>query len=241
MTKHMKIYNHVLENYIKKSQIGDRIPFEIDLAEECNVSRMTVNKAISSLVDEGYLNRIKGKGTFIIAHSSNNIKDLGELYSYSEDMQKRDIKPKTKLLSYELIDNAKPEIVERMHLNEDDSLHKIVRLRYADEKPISVDYTYIATKYVPDLDYSKLTESMLSFYEEEAGINIEYEDQDITALLSNKELANILGIEIGEPLLKTDGYLTTEDNEIFEHSEVYYVPDWYKLKVRAYRSTKDKK
>lgn len=240
MTKYVKIYNHVLENYIKKLKVGDIIPFEVDIAEEFNVSRMTVNKAISALVDEGYLKRIKGKGTYIIAQSSNSVKDLGELYSYSEDMQKRNIRPQTRLLSYEFLESVDDYTREIMQMTEEDNLHKIVRLRYADEKPISIDYTYVVTKYVPELNSAKLTESMLVYYETEAGIKIGYEDQNITATIANEELANLLDISVGAPLLRIDGFLSTDEDEIFEHSEVYYIPDWYTLKKRAYRPTKEK-
>lgn len=235
MTKYTKIYNHVLNNYIKKLEINDMIPFELDLAEEFQVSRMTVNKAINSLVDEGYLKRIKGKGTFIVAKSSNNTKDLGELYSYSEDMQKRNVKPVTKILDYEYIEKADDDNIKIMGLNEDDSLHKIVRLRYLNEKPISIDYTFISTKYVEDLDYSKLSDSMLVYYEKEMGIKIGYEDQEIKAAIADSELSGLLQIETGSPLLRIDGCMTNQYEEVFEHSIVYYVSDAYKLKKRAYR------
>lgn len=48
-----------------KYRPGERIPGERDLAEELRVSQMTMNKAIMSLVREGWLYREHGKGTFI--------------------------------------------------------------------------------------------------------------------------------------------------------------------------------
>lgn len=240
MTKYTKIYNHVLNNYIKKLEINDMIPFELDLAEEFKISRMTVNKAINALVDEGYLKRIKGKGTFIVAKSSNNTKDLGELYSYSEDMHKRNAKPLTKILDYEYIERADDANIKLMGLSEGDSLHKIVRLRYLNNKPISIDYTYIPTKYIKDLDHSKLSDSMLEYYEGEMGIIIGYEDQEIKAAVADTELSKILEVKKGSPLLRIDGCMTNQYEEIFEHSIVYYVSDAYKLKKRAYRPNNDK-
>lgn len=48
-----------------KYRTGERIPAERDLAKELRISQMTMNKAIISLVREGWLYREHGKGTFV--------------------------------------------------------------------------------------------------------------------------------------------------------------------------------
>jgi len=44
---------------------GDRIPPETELCAKYGVSRITVRQAIHSLVEEGFLYRKQGKGTFV--------------------------------------------------------------------------------------------------------------------------------------------------------------------------------
>lgn len=44
---------------------GDRLPGEPDWADSLGVSRMTLNKAILSLVRDGWLERVRGSGTFV--------------------------------------------------------------------------------------------------------------------------------------------------------------------------------
>lgn len=51
-------------------QVGDRIPAETAIAAALGVSRMTANKAILSLVSEGYLARDKGSGTYLAERPS---------------------------------------------------------------------------------------------------------------------------------------------------------------------------
>jgi DNA-binding LacI/PurR family transcriptional regulator len=46
-------------------QVGDRLPSEPELATTYGVSRSTVREAITSLVQEGLLYRLHGKGTFV--------------------------------------------------------------------------------------------------------------------------------------------------------------------------------
>ncbi len=50
---------------------GDAVPTERELCEIQGVSRMTVNKAIMSLVNEGLLYREQGKGTFVAKPKEN--------------------------------------------------------------------------------------------------------------------------------------------------------------------------
>jgi GntR family histidine utilization transcriptional repressor len=44
---------------------GDRIPSEMTLVGELGVSRMTINRALRELTEQGVLTRFSGVGTFI--------------------------------------------------------------------------------------------------------------------------------------------------------------------------------
>ncbi|MCG8371784.1 MAG: GntR family transcriptional regulator, partial [Proteobacteria bacterium] len=44
---------------------ADRVPSEHELVESMNVSRMTANRALRELHDEGYVERVAGRGTFV--------------------------------------------------------------------------------------------------------------------------------------------------------------------------------
>ncbi|MBC7806962.1 MAG: GntR family transcriptional regulator [Akkermansiaceae bacterium] len=46
-------------------QAGDRLPGEYDFANQFNVAYLTVRHAVSNLLDEGVLIRVRGKGTFV--------------------------------------------------------------------------------------------------------------------------------------------------------------------------------
>jgi GntR family histidine utilization transcriptional repressor len=72
---------------------GARIPFETDMAEEYGVSRMTVNKVLTQLTREGYLERRRRIGTFVarprqqsavltIANIGEEVRQRGGIYSF---------------------------------------------------------------------------------------------------------------------------------------------------------------
>src|SRR5690554_2839480 len=47
---------------------GDRIPSETELADEAGVSRITSKRALEELAQDGWVYRIRGKGTFVSEH-----------------------------------------------------------------------------------------------------------------------------------------------------------------------------
>jgi DNA-binding LacI/PurR family transcriptional regulator len=61
-----QLYTHVADA-INSGQLkpGDRVPSEKDLAEQFNVSRITSKKALERLYQDGLIDRIRGKGSFV--------------------------------------------------------------------------------------------------------------------------------------------------------------------------------
>lgn len=61
-----KIKNHILERIDSGEWMtSTRVPSENELVKEFSVSRMTTNRALRELTDEGYLIRVAGVGTFV--------------------------------------------------------------------------------------------------------------------------------------------------------------------------------
>ena len=63
---YMKIHDQIKKDIDEhRWAIGERLPSERDLAEQFEVSRMTLRQAVSLLVEEGVLERRVGSGTFV--------------------------------------------------------------------------------------------------------------------------------------------------------------------------------
>ena len=64
--KYVQIQNYILQK-IESGEYtaGDKIPSEIELARQFDVSRLTVNTAVKELANSGIVERVQGKGTFI--------------------------------------------------------------------------------------------------------------------------------------------------------------------------------
>ena len=94
-TLHERILSDVRDNILGGTwPPGHRIPFETDMAADYGVSRMTVNKALTQLTREGYLERRRKGGTFVarprgqsavmtIANIGEEVRERGGAYSFT--------------------------------------------------------------------------------------------------------------------------------------------------------------
>ena len=119
---------------------GSRIPSERELSMMYGMSRITVRNAIDELARQGKLEKVQGKGTFVLSKSI--IQNLGNVYSFSREMEKQGKISSTKLLSRELL-KADRKLADRLGINEGERIIYIERLRCADGCiPIMIERTY---------------------------------------------------------------------------------------------------
>lgn len=179
---------------------GKQIPPEPVLSADLGISRHTLRQALQLLINEGFLFRQPGKGTFV-QHVKSNYR-LSFLNSFSEQMLEIGKKPSSKLI--ELHTNFRPNdsIAKKLMLTENARTHKIVRLRLADGQPMSLEEVYIDTTLCPNLHKKDLENlSLYSTLEQEYGLQIKYGDISLQATEANEEQARLLKTKVLGPLL----------------------------------------
>jgi len=127
---------------------GQSIPPERILAETHKISIGTVKKAILNLVNEGYLYRIQGKGTFV----AGNTLDPERLryYRFLESFEDEEIELQIKLLNLIVTKSSEP-ISSWLKLKPNQNLYEIKRAFLGVEKPIVYCISYLPQKMFPDL------------------------------------------------------------------------------------------
>ena len=150
---------------------GSRIPSERELSMMYGMSRITVRNAIDELARQGKLEKVQGKGTFVLSKSI--IQNLGNEYSYSREMEKQGKISSTTLLSRELL-KADRKLADRLGINEGERIIYIERLRCADGcNPIMIERTYFVFEtydFILNIDLEK--ESLYKSLEIDYGIVI---------------------------------------------------------------------
>lgn len=170
--------------------VGTRIMTEEELVDRFGFSRMTINKALNNLSNDGFIERKPGKGTYVCATRVSKPTDSAR--SFTEDMKAIGLVAGSKLISYEVIRaHDKPEIAQRLELSDDELLHYFIRLRTGNGKPIAISYNYISTKIVPAIDVKCLEQSFYAFLDSQ-GIKREYQGTSYTAKLPTAEQQELL-------------------------------------------------
>ncbi|WP_223588237.1 GntR family transcriptional regulator [Neobacillus bataviensis] len=178
---------------------GFMIPSEIQLQHEYNISRNTVKKAIDELVQEGMLNRIQGKGTFVSAPKIDQ--SLSNFYSFSKVMKSRGLNPKDIILSLKE-NEARVGVAKKLQLTENNQVFELNRLRCSGDEPIILETSYIPTQLFPNLTAKMLeNNSLYDVMQKEYGIYVTKAKEVFEPVLIRSHESMILQVGEGNPAL----------------------------------------
>ena len=153
------IYMQLRDSIIKKIEDGDYLPDEMipserEMAQLYDINRMTVKNAIEVLVKDGYLYRIQGKGTFVRGKKNKLL--LGTAgseanYGISARAKKAGMSASSKVIFHGFVQGY-PTLSQRLRLDVADQIFALHRVRYGDEEPLAIEYTYIPGALFEDAD-----------------------------------------------------------------------------------------
>lgn len=216
---------------------GEQIPTEVELAKTLSISRPTIRLALSRLVSQGSLLRIKGKGTFVkkekLLHKSTSL-----ISSYRQESEQQGLKINTRVVSLETV-KADAEIANNLNIKNGARVTALTRIRsvdgFNDDKPVVLTTVYVSEKIFAnmiDIDFNET-----SFYEamEENGIVVKKAQKELEAVLAPDEVTELLGISHFEPTLLISSIGMTESGECVEYSKSYYPAGCSKFLIETQR------
>ncbi len=181
---------------------GSMIPTENELVETYSISRTTVRQAITELVQEGRLTRIKSKGTFVTDPKINR-SFLSRIEPYNVQMEREGHAPSTEVLALGS-KRADEYVAENLGIAVNDPVIFLQRRRFADDVSVVVIDTYLPDSYCHSL--LKVDFSAQSLYDELSASDrtrIVRIHRRIEATSATKPDAKHLEIAAKEPVLQT--------------------------------------
>ena len=128
-------------------QPSDRVPSENDLVESKHVSRMTANRALRELNDEGYVERVAGSGTFVSDYRSRS--DLLEVQNIADEIARRGHTHTNRVLRQSL-QHARGEIAKALHVKQGTDVFHLLLVHCENSTPIQVEDRYVLARFAPD-------------------------------------------------------------------------------------------
>jgi DNA-binding GntR family transcriptional regulator len=200
---------------------GSMIKSEHELCQEFNATRMTVRQALNELVKEGYITRHQGKGSVVSAIR----KSLGllSLKGWTEVVSASERHGTTLTLDGPKI-QAWPEPFD-FPLSESEKNANCIfinRLRYADDVPVMLEFTYLPNFGLEDLisepliDGSLFRTLFMKYQIDVAGLS-----QEIRAVAANKQTANLLKLPPKSPVLHIIRRYNTSKEGYFFYSSTF--------------------
>jgi GntR family transcriptional regulator len=197
------------------------------------VSRMTVRKAISVLVDEGRVYNIHGSGTYV--GSADIFSKTPKLTSFTEDMISRGYAPSSRVL--ELASTEAPDhVATALGLRPSSMVTQIRRLRLADDTPIALEEVYLPTS-VLETDSLNLGASL---YEQlrVAGHEVFRAEQEIKAITLSSADSHLLDVAAGSAALSVTRVSSSRRGQLVEFARTTYRADRYTFQLAVTRDDK---
>jgi GntR family transcriptional regulator len=211
-------------------QPNTRIPSERDLSKQFGVSRLTVNKAIKELIQDGRLYVQIGKGTFISDESIDQQLDV--LTSFTEEMANRGQETYSRVLRAEVLP-VEDETARTLEIPLGVDVVLLRRVRLAGNRPVALETSAIIASLCPDMlekhDFAQ--ESLYYVLRTEYGVKLTHAEQVFEARAATTHEAKYLQLETGDPVLAITRTTFNDKNKPIEFVQSVYRGDRYKFRA----------
>jgi len=195
-------YQQLKEMIIARISSGDlqpldRVPSENELAESMNVSRMTANRALRELTDEGYVDRIAGRGTFVADFRARS--HVLEVHNIADEIVRRGHRHSATVIRQSR-QHARGEIARALHVEQGVAVFHLLLVHDENGRPIQVEDRYVLADFAPQClaqDFTRITPS--AYFTQISPL--QEAEQVVRAGQPNAAVRRRLQLEEAEPVL----------------------------------------
>ncbi|WP_027308131.1 trehalose operon repressor [Caloramator sp. ALD01] len=227
-SKYLIIYNDIVEKIEKvEYEPNAKLPSENELMQMYDVSRDTVRKALLHLEQNGYIQKIKGKGSFVLDINKFDFQVSG-LISFKELASKMGGSVQTIVEELEVI---KPDkyLQKQLQISEQDEVWRIVRTRKIKDKRIILDKDFILKRVADGFTKEICQNSIYEYIENVLGLKISFAKKEIVVKNATDEDKKYLDLEGYDVVVVVKNYVYLEDMTLFQYTESRHRPDKFKF------------
>lgn len=208
---------------------GDFIPSEAELCKRLGVSRVTIRQAITSLVYEGYLMRLQGRGTMLMPpkHEMQLAPSLSTLLAEPTETM---LGVEGRIISKETLP-ADRRLSSRLRLPESCLVHKVRMLYISGGEPVGEHVSYVPREVCPDLlEHDLEIQSLYRVLLGVLGKAPSHAEETIECIMADERRASRLKILPGSPVILVQRLVFLESGGLIEYRRTFYRTDCYRLR-----------
>ncbi|CAM4392386.1 histidine utilization repressor [Comamonas aquatilis] len=198
----LALYQQVKEHVLRKISdgslaAGERIPSEQELVQQFGVARMTANRALRELAEQGVIIRVAGVGSFVAEEKPKST--LLRIANIGEEIAQRGHDHRFELISMNR-ESASLEVAAALDLSVGASVFHLQGVHFENEVPVQLEDRYVNPRLVPDFmkqDFSVVQPSVYLVR------NVQYDQIEhvVDAMLPTAEQAQWLQMAADQPCL----------------------------------------
>ena len=227
-SKYLKIYNDIVGKIDSGIfEANTKLPSESQLMDEYNVSRDTVRKSLNLLEQNGYIEKSKGKGSFVLDMNKFDFPVSG-INSFKEIENSLGKECET-ILEELTLKSPSDSLMKKLEVSPNKYVWSVVRVRNIDGEKIILDKDYLNSEFVPRLTEEICKDSLYKYIEGELGLKIAYAEKEITVQTATEEDQRLLDLRGYDMVAVVKSYTYLEGRKLFQYTESRHRPDKFKF------------
>ena len=226
------IYQQIKQTIQRRIESGDwtagqKLPSENDLVVALDVSRMTINRALRELTQQGLIKRVHGLGSFVAEaprHAS-----LIELQDIALEIAQHGKRHSSQVLGLDAV-SAQPDVAVQMELPTGSKIYYLRAVHHQDDLPIQLESRYVNPAVMPgfiDQDFTGITATaylLQQFKPDEM-------EHRVRAVMPDQPVRDLLAMQDSEPCLQLIRR-TWSNDQVVTFVTLTYPGDRYELGAR---------
>lgn len=204
LTRTRPLLSDVVRSELRRAIIGGefppgaKLPNEESLRDRFSVSRITLREAVRGLIEDGYVVRRQGSGTYV-THGPALRNSLDTNFSYTEYLESTGIRTSKKILGARLV-MADEDTANDLGVAPSTQLVEVRRVRTADKKPAIYSIDSLPMDIVNLSTDRELFKGSLYRLLAERGHTVDHARTILYPVIADAEVAKSLEIAAGTPL-----------------------------------------
>ena len=200
--------------------VGTKLPTEEELCAALAISRPVARQAYNCLIEEGFIERMRGKGTFVRSMDTRG-RFLNQQLSFASEMKILNLEYRTEVLQQEWM-TGKDGPSSLLGIKEKERCFHLTRMRYVSGAPFVLVENYVPETLFPGIDrFDFARESLYAVMARDYGVVPRASHRTLAARLADDRFAALFHVQPGMPVLQVENLVRDQQNRTIDYSREF--------------------